>query len=150
MIPLTALILTISSIADSGGVCASVTRAQAEAALGRSLGPGVEEFTKLDSSCTWSGSGAALTVSVRRLTSALNLPAELANLQAAFPGAKLMELQGFKGRAFALEIPGAGLQLHLLPEGRDYLMVSVMGAGDGQEAFDAAAKVAKALLGKPR
>ena len=89
-----------------------------------------------------------MTISIQHLTRPLDLPAELAGLKAAFPGSKLWEVKGIAGRAFALEIPGAGTQLHVLPDEREYLLVSVLGVDDGPHAFDAAAKIAHALMGQ--
>jgi hypothetical protein len=124
--------------------CNSLTRPQIEAALGRRLDPGTEEFTKFESTCTYSGGGVGVTISARHLTEPLDLPAELANLKAAFEGSALREVNGIAQRAYALEIPGAGTQLHILTAPREYVLISVMGDGDG--AFDAAAKIARALF----
>jgi hypothetical protein len=124
--------------------CNSVGRPQVEAAVGRRLDPGTPEFTKLESTCTWSGGDISVTITVRYLTAPLDPGAELANLQSAFPGSTLREIYGLTERGFSLEIPGGGVQLHLLLGSREYVLVSVMGAGE--RSLAAALSLARSLL----
>ncbi len=76
----------------------------------------------------------------------LDLTTEIAILKTALPGATIAEIKGLGTRAIALHIPDAGIQLHILQGDREYLLISVMGAGDSQYAFEAATKLAHARL----
>jgi hypothetical protein len=126
--------------------CNVLAKSQIEAAVGRPLDVGTEEHSKFDSTCSYSGGDVAVTISIQHLTRALDLAAELGSLKASFPDATIREVKGIAEHAFALEIPGAGTQLHVLPQDREYFLVSVLGVGDGHNGFDAAAKIARALM----
>jgi len=128
--------------------CGAVTRAQIEAAVGLLLGHGTEEQSRFSSTCSYSADGVSVTITIRHLTQALNLPAELGKLRADFPDAELHEVTGLAERAYALEIPEAGTQLHVLPGEREYFMVSVLGLDAGHHGFDAAAKIAQAIMNR--
>ena len=149
MLSLLVLLLSISPASDDlASNCNSLSRSRLEAAIGRPLNPGTVEFTRFGSACSYNGGNVEVTISVQNLAVPLDLPAELRNLQTAFPGASLREVNGLGVRAFALEIPGAGVQLHLLPGPREYVLISLMGAGDG--AGEAAARIARNYLNPPR
>ncbi len=130
--------------------CGEVTKPQIEAAIGLLLADGTEEQSKFSSTCRYSAGDVEVTISIQHLTESLNLPAELDRLRKDFPGAELREIAGIAEHAYALEIPDAGTQLHVLPGARDYFMVSVLGLGAGHHGFDAAAQIARAVMKRPR
>jgi len=126
--------------------CGSVARSRIELAVGQPLARETEEHSKFGSTCSYSGGDVSVTISIHHLTQALDLPAELATLKATFPGSELHEVKGLAARAFALDIPGVAVQLHVIPEEREYFLVSVEGVEDGHHGFNAAAKVARAVM----
>lgn len=126
--------------------CGEVSRPQIEAAIGLLLADASEEQSKFSSTCRYSAGDVEVTISIQHLTESLNLPAELARLRQDFPGSELHEVTGIAEHAYALEIPDAGTQLHVLPGEREYFMVSVLGLYAGHHGFDAAAKIAQAVM----
>lgn len=128
--------------------CGEVTRPQIEAAIGLLLTDGAEEQSKFTSTCRYSAGDVEVTISIQHLTQSLNLTAELETLRKNFPGAGVREIAGIAEHAYALEIPDAGTQLHVLPGDREYFMVSVLGLGAGHHGFDAAAKIAQAVMNR--
>jgi len=125
--------------------CSAVTKPQIEAAVGHHLDAAPEEHGKFASTCNYSAGDVAVTISIRHLIQPLDLTAEIENLRAALPGSVLHEVQGMGSRAFALDIPGAGTQLHILPDEHAYLLVSVLGVAHNRSA-DAAATIARSAL----
>ena len=126
--------------------CVAVTRADLEQALGRSFSAGKEETSGAESSCDYAVDGGQVTIMVHRLTEALDMPAELASLKSAIPGARLREVAGIGTRAFFLDIGDAGTQLHVIRGNRDYLLVSILGFGDATRVSAAAEKMARKAL----
>jgi hypothetical protein len=152
MLPFLALLLTFSStLKDTPGAivtCSTLTRFQVETALGHRLNQDTEEYSRFACTRNYSADDVAVTISIQHLTSALDLNAELGSLKAAFPGAKLSEVKGLAERAFALDIPGAGTQLHVLPDEREYLLISVLGVGGDDHGFNAAIRIARSLMSR--
>lgn len=128
--------------------CGAVTRAQIEAATGLLFSNGTAEQSKFSSICSYSSGDVEVEISIQHLTQPLNLPAELERLRTDFPGSELHEVTGIAEHAYALEIPEAGTQLHVLPGDREYFMVSVLGLNAGHHGFDAAAKIAQAVMNR--
>ena len=126
--------------------CLAVTRADLEQALGRSFSAGKEETSGAESSCDYAADGGQVTIMIHRLTDALDMPAELASLKSAIPGASLREVAGIGTRAFFLDIGDAGTQLHVIRGNRDYLLVSILGFGDATRVSAAAEKMARKAL----
>lgn len=126
--------------------CDTVTRSQVEAALGRVLKEESEKYSKLSCIRDFSVGDVEVRISIQHLTAPLNVAAELADLQKSVPEAKLWEVAGLNGRAFALEIPDAGTQLHVLSNDQEYMMVSVLGVTDDDHGYGAAMKIARALV----
>jgi hypothetical protein len=126
--------------------CSTVTRVQIEAAIGQRLSQGTEKESTFACTSTYSAVDISITISIRHLTKPLDLAAEIESLKAALPGSKLSEVAGIAEHVFALEIPDAGTQLHILPNGREYLLVSVLGLDDADHGFNAAMKIARALM----
>jgi hypothetical protein len=128
--------------------CSTVTRFQIETAIGQHVGQGMEEHSELACTTTYSTDDIAVTISIQHFAKPLDLAAEIESLKTAFPSSRLSEVKGIAEHAFALEIPGAGTQLHVLPDGSAYLLVSVLGLSDADHGFNAAMKIARDLMGK--
>lgn len=127
-------------------VCDNVTKSQIEAVVGHLLSHETQEFTRLACIRTFFSDDVEVSISVQHLTQSIDIPGELQNLGQSMPDSKLWEVQGVEGRAFALDIPGNGLQLHVLPDRRDYLLVSVQGLKEGDHGYQAAMRIARALM----
>ena len=128
---------------NSEGACGAITRAQVEAATGLGFATGVEEYSKTGSTCSYESGPAVVTISTQQLEAELDLKAELRNLTEAIPGSTIREVKGIAERAYAMEIPGAGTQLHVLPAARVYVLISVLGVGDAGRSFDAALRLGR-------
>ncbi len=148
MLPILVLLLSAaySPVASPVLACSAVPRAEIERAVGRSLQPGSEVTSAGDSSCSYSAGGVTVSIEIQRLDAPLDLPTELEQLRATFPGARLRRVPGVGAMAFAMEIPGAGTQVHVLPSEREYGLVSVLGLEDGHAGADAATGIAQAVL----
>lgn len=144
---LSSLVLFLALVSGPLG-CHAVTKVQIEAAIGQSLGEETNEHTEATCTSTFSSDDVAVTISIQHLAKPLDLAAEIKSLQAAFPGARISEVNGVAEHAFALEIPGAGTQLHLLPGEHDYLLVSVLGLNGSDHGFNAAVTIARALMSR--
>ncbi len=126
--------------------CGAVSRAQIEAAIGLLIAQSTQEQSRFGSTCRYSAGDTAVEISIQHLTHSLDLPAELERLRTDIPGSELREVAGLAEHAYAVEIPDAGTQLHVLPGEREYFMVSVLGLDAGHHGFDAAMKIAQAVL----
>jgi len=136
--------MQISSAMVAG--CGAVSRDQIEAAIGLLVAHSTEEQSKFGSTCRYSAGDTVVEISIQHLTHPLDLSAELESLRTDIPGSKLREVAGLAEHAYAVEIPDAGTQLHVLPGEREYFMVSVLGLDAGHHGFDAALKIAQAVL----
>jgi hypothetical protein len=128
--------------------CLAVTRADVEKALGRPVSQGEERADGLETSCDFSSGGGQVTVTVHHLTAKLDLPAELANLRAAFPEARLRAETGIGTQAYFLDIDPAGTQLHILRGDRQYVLISILGFGEAPEVSAPARAIARAALAR--
>lgn len=127
-------------------LCSTIPQSQVELAVGMKLEAAAPEYSRLTSKCDFSTNETAVRIAVQHLTDPLDLATEIATLKAAFPGSVLADVSGLGTRAIVLAIPDSGIQLHVLRGDREYLLVSVMGAGSAQHTFEAAAAIARALL----
>jgi hypothetical protein len=137
-------VLALISAIGLHGACGLVDRLDVQMLLGRGVEAGVEEQTAGGSSCGYSVRTGRIEISVQRLSADLDLAAELGNLRAAAPGADLKEITLDGARAFTLDLHEDGLQLHAILQGRDYLMISVLGCGRAESV----AALARSLAGK--
>jgi hypothetical protein len=78
------------------------------------------------------------------LRAGVDLAAEIAALQRELPGAVVRRAGD---AAFLLEIPGVGAQWHAVRE-REYVMVSILGLGDGGVVGAAAERLAGTALAR--
>ncbi len=128
--------------------CAAVTRSDVVEALGRLVDLGESGAAALQSTCDYSGEGGQVSVTVAHVKQKLDACAELQALKTDFPDATIRELAGLGARAFFLDLPGAGTQLHVLRGEHDYLMVSVLGFGAAERVSAAAEKMARRALAR--
>ena len=127
--------------------CAAVTRADVEFALGRAVGKGSPDTASAASTCDYARDRGQVTISIQHLDAPLDLPAEFAALQREIEDATPRQGPHLGDHAFFLDIAGAGTQLHVI-RGRDYLLISVLGFGEGAAVSQAAEKMARAALGR--
>lgn len=128
--------------------CEAVTKAEVEEALGLAVGNGREETAGPESSCDYAAGNGQVTVTLQRLAAKLDLRYEIKSLRAAVPEGRVREAAGIATRAFFLEIPGAGTQLHVLRGEREYLMISILGFGEAAEVSAASEALARKALGR--
>jgi len=128
--------------------CSLVTRADVQQALDRPVAKGQSGADGPQSTCDYAAGAGQVSVAVQRLTARLNVAAEIESLKAAIPGASVREAPDMGARAFFLDIPGAGTQLYLVREDRDFVLISVLGFGDAARVSAAAAALARKALGR--
>lgn len=129
-------------------VCDDVTKSQIETVVGHLLSHETQEFTRQACIRTFFSDDVEVSISVQHLMQSIDIPADLRNLEQSTPDSKLWEVKGMAGRAFALDIPGNGLQLHVFPDAGDYLLVSVQGLTAGDHGYQAAIEIAQALISR--
>jgi hypothetical protein len=127
--------------------CFAVTRTDVAVALGRSVSKPEEETSTNASTCDYTGNHGRVTISLQRLEREPDIAAEIAALQREIAGASARPAAAFGPKAFFLDIPDGGTQLHVI-RGRDYLMVSVLGFGDAPVVSRAVETMARAALSR--
>ncbi len=126
--------------------CGWVTKLEAELELGRRLEAGADEQEGGESSCTYAagdGKEAMVRISSQQLPAGVDPAHELAVLKAGFPDAAICPIPGLGRWAVLMQIPGAGAQAHVVSESGKYLLVSVLGFGDGARVTAAAEALAR-------
>jgi hypothetical protein len=137
------------AIPRSVPICGTITKTQIETAVGHLLNRETDEYTKLACIRTFFSDDVEVTISVQHLGPSLDVPAELHNLEESMPDSKLWEVNGVgTGRSFALDIPGTGLQLHVLSDRLEYMLVSVEGLNEGDHGYQAALDIARRLMNR--
>jgi len=111
------------------------------------VGKPEEENSAAASTCDYASDRGRVTVTVQRLDRDLDLSSEIAALQREIEGSSVRPAPAFGAHAFYLDIAGAGTQLHVI-RGRDYLLVSVLGFGEGPEVAVVAERMARTALGR--
>jgi hypothetical protein len=132
----------------AAGACSAVTADDLEHALGRRFGPGHEESRGAESTCDYGAGNGQVSITIQRLRVKLDIPAEIENLKKTIEDSSVRMVSGLGTAAFYLDIAGAGTQLHLVREDRDYVMVSILGFGDAAQVSTAAERIARAALGR--
>ena len=128
--------------------CAAVTRSDVELALGRKIGAGSEENSMGSSTCDYSAGGGQITVTIQHLGAAPDLDQEIASLKAEFPGSTVRAAAVSGATAFYLDLGSDGTLLHVIRDGRDYVLVAVLGFGAPASVSGAAASLARTALGR--
>ena len=88
-----------------------------------------------------------VSVTVQRLTAEPDLRVEIAALQHEIVDSTVRDGPQIGDHAFFLDIAGAGTQLHVI-RGRDYLLISMLGFGEGAPVSVAAERIARAAIGR--
>lgn len=127
--------------------CLALTRSEVQIALGRNVGKGEEDNFAATSTCDYATGRGRVSVTVQRLDRDLDVASEVAALQREIEGASARPAPAFGAHAFYLDIAGAGTQLHVI-RGRDYLLVSVLGFGEGAEVTAAVERMVRTALGR--
>lgn len=130
------------------GACSAVTAADLERALGRRFGRGQEESHGAESTCDYGAGNGQVSITLQRLKAKLDIPAEIESLKTSIEESTVRMVPGLGNSAFFLDIAGAGTQLHVIRDGRDYVMVSILGLGDAAQVSAAAERLARAALGR--
>ena len=130
------------------GACSAVTAADLEAALGRRFGRGQEESHGAESTCDYGAGKGQVSITIQRLGAKPDLAVEIASLKQSIPESSVRMAPSLGSAAFFLDVAGAGTQLHVIRDGRDYLMVSILGFGDAGQVSPAAERIARAALGR--
>jgi hypothetical protein len=146
--------VTAAAPAPRGGVrlpppsaCAAVTRTEVEQALGTRAGQGQPQRSGAESACDYAAGRGLVTISIQRLRAEPDLRAEMESLRAAIPEGTIREAPGMGGRAFFVDIAGAGTQLHVI-RGEYAVLVSVLGLGEPAQVSDAAMAIARQAVGR--
>jgi hypothetical protein len=132
----------------AAGACSAVTAVDLERALGRRFAPGHEESRGGESTCDYGVGNGQVSITIQRLRVKLDIPAEIESLKKSIEDSSVRMLSGLGSTAFYLDIAGAGTQLHVVREDRDYVMVSILGFGDAPQVSTAAERIARAALGR--
>ncbi len=125
-----------------------MTAADLERALGLGFGRGQEESRGAESTCDYGAGNGQVSITIQRLSAKLNIPAEIESLKESIPESTVRMSSGLGSTAFFLDIAGAGTQLHVIRDDRDYVMVSILGFGDAAAVSAAAERMARAALGR--
>ncbi|HUA21700.1 MAG TPA: hypothetical protein VMB25_23305 [Bryobacteraceae bacterium] len=127
--------------------CTVVTKADVEQALGRPVSGGVEHKTApAQSTCDYTSGDGEITIALVHSGDKLDADEEMRELEKILPKGAVREATGIGLRAFFLDIPRAGAQLHVLRGEHDYLMISVLGLGGPSEVSSAAVQIARKAL----
>ena len=130
------------------GACSAVTAADMQHALGRRFGPGQETSLGSDSTCDYGAGNGLVSITVMRLREKLDISAEIESMKKTLEGSSVRMVSDLGSTAFFLDIAGAGTQLHVIRNDRDYVMVSILGFGDPSAVSAAAERLARAALGR--
>jgi hypothetical protein len=127
--------------------CGAVTRAEVMDALGRSVGEAAEQIAGAESTCDYATRHGLVTVVIERVAAMPDARKEIESLKAVVPEGSVRDAAGIGARAFFLDIPGAGTQLHILRE-HECLLISVLGFGEPPDVAAAAEKIARKALSR--
>jgi hypothetical protein len=130
------------------GACSAVTPADLERDLGRRFGRGHEESRGAESICDYGAGNGQVSITIQRLSAKVDIGVEIESLTKSIPDSSVRVISGLGSTAFFLDIAGAGTQLHLIRDDRDYVMVSILGFGDAVAVSAAAERIARAALGR--
>ena len=83
---------------------------------------------------------------MQRLDAAMDLDVEKSSLKAEFPGSVLREAKLAGADVFFLDLNGAGTMLYAIRNGREYVMVAILGFGEAGHVSTAALQLARTAL----
>lgn len=125
-----------------------MTPTDLERALGRRFGGGREENHGAESTCDYGTGNGQVSITIQHLNAKLNIPLEIESLKKSIEDSSVRIVSGLGTIAFYLDIAGAGTQLHVIREDRDYVMISILGFGHAAQVSAAAEQLARAALGR--
>jgi len=132
----------------SVSACATATRQELQRDLGAAIDAGKLRQEAGGSTCDFAGERGQISISLHHTVAALDFPGEIANLKAALPEARLVEIPMPGVRALLVDLDESGAQIHVLRNGRDYLLVSVLGFGNANHARAIAEGIAQRALAR--
>ena len=109
---------------------------------------GQEESHGAESTCDYGAGNGQVSITIQHLSAKLDIPAEIESLKKSIEDSSVRMISGLGSTAFYLDIAGAGTQLHVIRDDRDYVMVSILGFGDAPQVSAAAEHMARAALGR--
>lgn len=130
------------------GACSAVTAGDLERALGRRFGSGQEHNRGAESTCDYGAGNGLVSITIQHLATTLDVPAEIESLKRNIADSTVRMSSGLGSTAFYLDIASAGTQLHVIRDGRDYVMVSILGMGEAAQVSPAAERLARAALAR--
>ncbi len=139
--------LRMPALAAPITACEAVTRAEVIDALGRTVGDGSETAAGAESTCDYATRQGLVTVIIERVTAMPEVQQEIDSLKKVVPEGSVRNAKGMGARAFFLDIPGAGTQLHILRE-HECLLISVLGFGEPADVAGAAERIARKALSR--
>ncbi|HEY3441197.1 MAG TPA: hypothetical protein VGK29_10615 [Paludibaculum sp.] len=126
--------------------CEGTTRQELQRDLGAAIQAGKLRQEAGGSSCEYEGEGGHVSISLHHAVAVLDFEAEIHNLKAALPEARLVEIPMSGVRALLVDLDESGAQIHVLRGGRDYLLISVLGFGNAAHARVIAESIAQRAL----
>ena len=124
-------------------VCALVTKAEIEQAIGTTIGKGMAGKAGKDDVCAYTNSkGTKVKIVISRSQAKRDLTSLVDKAKKALPNAKVREFPGLGEKALLVEIPKGDTMLSVY-RGGDALVVSVNGIGEGAKAHAAVEKIAR-------
>ncbi len=127
--------------------CRAITRAEVIDALGRTVNEGAETTAGAESSCDYATAHGLVSLVIERVGGMPDIRNEMDSMKKLVPEASFRMAEGIGPRAFFVDIPGAGTQLHILGE-HECLLVSVLGFGEPAEVAAVAEKLARKALSR--
>lgn len=123
--------------------CEIVTNAEVRAVFKRPFAKGAGDA----SSCEYGAlEEQIVAIRMQHVIRKLDVAAEMLTLRKALPMARLRDAKGFSTPAFFMDLPGAGTQLFVIRGDHDFLLVTVLGIGEGKKVGPGAAHLAKIAL----
>jgi len=89
-----------------------------------------------------------VSITIQHLAAPPDLTREMRSLQSAVPGSTISEASVVGAEAFFLNVGTDGTQLHVVREGRLYVLVSVLGLGAPAHVSATALNLARTVLGR--
>lgn len=128
--------------------CAAITRADLERELGRKVSEAIAEEGPNRSTCDYSTRFGQITITAQKLDGAIDLTSAVRDIVAALPEAesRLAETGVPNVKAYFVDIGTAGTQLHVVRNGQDHLLISVLGCGTPSEVSKVATTLAQLAL----
>ena len=128
--------------------CVAVTRVDVERELARKVSEGVAEERANRSTCDYTTRFGQITITMQRLAGPVDLTLAVRDIVAALPdaGSRLADTGVPNTKAFFVDIGTAGTQLHVIRNGQEHLLISILGCGTPSEVSRVATTLAQLAL----